>query len=698
MAMSGRASPRLAWSMAGVAVVMAAVGFGYTIASWHASLPPDTFGFRGFNTILALQFAATGSILAIKRPGNPIGWLFLLGALFAGLNELSDGYAIWSVAGRGSTTTLARLAAIGEEWLWIVAFTMLSIVLAVFPDGRPLSRRWKRVLAVALTGTAVSVIAYVLTDSPSVFKQVDNPLAVPGMAAVANTAIVFFFLLLIAGFASLIIRFRRTSGDEHEQLKWLAASTAFLVVAFGAYLVGFLVGGTDAANTPAVNVAEGVLIVGLCTVPISIAIAILKYRLYDIDVVIKKTVIFAMVAGAATVLYLIVAVLIPTAIIGLGSGVQTWAVLIGVAIGLSILPIRDRVRRFADRLVYGKRATPYEVLEEFSGRMSGAYATDDVLPRMARILGEAVGAEHAQVWLRIGDELRPAGRWPADAPAPAPVRIVGDGVPTLSGDVAAPVLHQSELLGALEVAMPANDPMNPERERLIHGLAAQAGLVLRNARLIEELRASRQRLVAAQDEERRKIERNIHDGAQQQLVALAVRQRLAASLIGKDDDAARRTFEELQTRTSEALEDLRDLARGIYPPLLADKGLPAALDAQARKSLLPVTIEPDGVGRYPQPIESAVYFSVLEALQNVAKYAEASTVIVRLAQSSDGHLRFAVADDGRGFDPHAIGYGTGLQGIADRLAVLDGALDVQSTPGGGTTVAGRVPVALQHSD
>ena len=170
-----------------------------------------------------------GSILALKRPGNPIGWLFLFGALFAGLNELSDGYAIWSVAGKGSTTTLARLAAVGEEWLWIVAFTMLSIVLAVFPDGRPLSRRWKRVLAVALTGTAVSVIAYVLTDSPSVFKQVDNPLAVPGMADVANTTIAFFFLLLMAGFANLVIRFRRTSGDEHEQLKWLAASTAFLV-------------------------------------------------------------------------------------------------------------------------------------------------------------------------------------------------------------------------------------------------------------------------------------------------------------------------------------------------------------------------------------------------------------------------------------------------------------------------------------
>jgi signal transduction histidine kinase len=240
--------------------------------------------------------------------------------------------------------------------------------------------------------------------------------------------------------------------------------------------------------------------------------------------------------------------------------------------------------------------------------------------------------------------------------------------------------------------MPSNDPMNPERERLVQGLASQAGLVLRNARLIEELRASRQRLVAAQDQERRKIERNIHDGAQQQLVALAVQQRLAASLIGKDDDGARRMLERLQTQTNEALEDLRDLARGIYPPLLADKGLPAALEAQARKATLPVAIEPDGVGRYPQQIESAVYFSVLEALQNIAKYAGATRATVRLSHDQE-RLVFEVADDGRGFDAARTGYGTGLQGIADRLAALGGSLEVVSAPGVGTTVAGRVPIA-----
>ena len=148
---------------------------------------------------------------------------------------------------------------------------------------------------------------------------------------------------------------------------------------------------------------------------------------------------------------------------------------------------------------------------------------------------------------------------------------------------------------------------------------------------------------------------------------------------------------ELQAQTTEALEDLRDFARGIYPPLLADQGLPAALEAQARKSAVPVEIAPDGVGRYRQEVESAVYFSVLEALQNVAKYAGASGVQVRLGEDG-GRLRFEVIDDGRGFDPAVTGYGTGLQGMADRLAALEGSIQIRSQPGRGTVVAGSVPL------
>jgi signal transduction histidine kinase len=214
--------------------------------------------------------------------------------------------------------------------------------------------------------------------------------------------------------------------------------------------------------------------------------------------------------------------------------------------------------------------------------------------------------------------------------------------------------------------------------------------VLRNAALIDELRASRRRLVEAQDAERRKIERNLHDGAQQQLIAVTI--QLGQLEESADDPAAvRQLAPAVKDGLRAALEDLRDLARGIYPPLLADLGLVAALQAQARKASLPVEIDADGIGRYPQEAEAAVYFCTLEALQNIAKYAGASCATVGLS-CSDRSLRFTVTDDGAGFDTASTRHGTGLQGMADRLAALGGALDVRSRPGRGTTVTGQLPV------
>jgi signal transduction histidine kinase len=235
--------------------------------------------------------------------------------------------------------------------------------------------------------------------------------------------------------------------------------------------------------------------------------------------------------------------------------------------------------------------------------------------------------------------------------------------------------------------------MNPSKAKLVRELAAQAGLVLRNVRLIEELRESRRRIVAAQDERAKKLERNIHDGAQQQLVALALKLGLAERLLTSDAAKAAGMLEEAKAETNDALENLRDLARGIYPPLLADRGLAAALASQARKSPVPVEVEPDGIGRYPQETEAAVYFSCLEALQNVAKYAEATEATVRLSQAK-GTLSFEVTDDGIGFDPTVASRGSGLQGIADRLAALGGSVEVRSAPGDGTTVAGRLPAEV----
>jgi signal transduction histidine kinase len=310
---------------------------------------------------------------------------------------------------------------------------------------------------------------------------------------------------------------------------------------------------------------------------------------------------------------------------------------------------------------------------------------------MAEIVRASTGADVARVWLHVGTELRPAASAPSTAPPASPIGSIGDEIPETDGIRTFPVRDRGELLGALTVAMPAAEPLRKGGEKLVTDLASQAGLVLRNVRLIEELQESRRRIVTAQDERARKLERDLHDGAQQQLVAVSVKLGLVEKLTTRDPEKARAILAELKEDAADALDNLRDLARGIYPPLLADKGLEAALEAQARKSQLDVRVDADGCGRYPQEVEAAVYFCSLEALQNVSKYAKARTATITLVETN-GDLSFRVRDDGVGFDPSAARMGAGLTNMRDRLEALGGALEIASMPGVGTTVAGRVPL------
>jgi signal transduction histidine kinase len=430
---------------------------------------------------------------------------------------------------------------------------------------------------------------------------------------------------------------------------------------------------------------------------VAIGIAVLKYRLYDIDVVISKAVLYGSLAVFITAVYA-----------GLVAGVGTLAggrdrpllaALAASVVAVAFLPARQRAGRLANRVVYGRRASPYQVLSQFAQRIGGTYASEDVLPQMAQIVAAGTGAQRVVVWLRVGDELRPeasSGGGPAASPPPPgtlPVDALpvdGQAMPPLpDADLSVPVVHQDMLLGAIAIAMPKGGPLRPAGAQLVADVAAQAGLVLANAGMIEDLRASRQRLVAAQDEARRRLERNIHDGAQQDLVALAIKVRLGATV--EDLAQAREIFGELQADAAAALENLRDLARGIYPPLLADLGLATALGTQASKSPLPVTVEAGPIGRFGQDTEAAVYFCCLEALQNTAKYAHASRAQICL-QAANGTLNFTVSDDGSGYDARQTPMGSGLRNMADRLAALGGRLEVQSVPGRGTTITGHLPI------
>jgi len=636
-------------------------------------------------------FGVVGALLLSRIRGSRVGGLLLFGAAITGASFAGAELATY-LAGEGITNGPAVIAAALVSTIgWLLGiFPVILFLPLLFPDGHLPSRRWVPFAWLCVACLSLLAVALVLGQETLTGSTDDvvvaNPFFVPALARFQiPDAVIGFSLvgLLVGSVASLLIRFRRSMGVERQQIKWVALAVGFLVTSF---LLSTIAGAIGLNENLIDTVLSGMAFIAL---PVSVAVAVLQYHLYDLDVVVKK----ALVAGAL-VLLVIAAYAAVVGLVGVitsGNESSGSVFIVALLLGLAFRPVTRFARRIADRVVYGRRATPYEVLTEFSERVGESYATEDVLGRMAQILGQATGAGSARVWLRLGAELRPVASWPTDA-EPAEVALVANEVlPTIEGETVVEVRDRGELLGALSVAMPPSDPMNPSKERLVRDLASQAGLVLRNVRLVEELRASQRRLVTAQDQERRRLERNIHDGAQQRLVALSVKTRLARDLTPRDPAKAAEMLTQIDTEIQTTLDDLRDLARGIYPPLLIDEGLGAALDAQARRSPVPTTIRADGLGRYAPEVEAAVYFSCLEALQNVAKYAEASSATVTLAQSN-GHLTFEVVDDGRGFDPSAERTGTGLQGIADRLGALHGEVTIRSEPGAGTRVRGRIEV------
>ena len=623
--------------------------------------------------VVSLAIPVVGFVLASRRPANRIGWLFLVAGLALGLSAFSGQYGLYAlVAAPGSLPAGQAFAWLGN-WIWLIAFTMLAFVFLLFPTGRLRSRRWLPAAwfvggALTLVSATTSVYLARFWSDPFGSSAQAEPPALTALFALALAA-------LAVSVAAVVVRFARSVGEERLQLKWFAAAAVFLLVM---QIV------TNWLSSPVLDVLFELAFLCLW---VAVAIAVLKYRLYDIDIVISKAVLYGSLAVFITAVY--AALVVGVGTLAGGRDRPLLAALAAAVVAVTFQPARQWAGRLANRVVYGRRATPYQVLSEFARRIGGTYSAEGVLPQMAQTVAAGTGAEQVVVWLRVDNQLRPEASSGGSLHA-GPLAVAGHELPRLpDADMSAPVVHQGELLGAISVQMPKNEPLGPAGGQLVADVASQAGLVLSNVGLVEDLRASRQRLVTAQDEERRRLERNLHDGAQQDLVALAIKVRLGATV--EDLAQAKEIFGELQADTAGALENLRDLARGIYPPLLADLGLAAALGAQASKSPLPVTVEADGIGRFPQDIEAAVYFCCLEALQNIAKYAHASQAHICL-QAQDGTLRFTISDDGTGYDARHTPLGSGQRNMADRLAALGGRLEVQSAPGHGTTITGHLPV------
>ncbi len=666
-----------------VAALAATAGFGVAIGD-----PVDAFAFAP----VLLAFAGVGAFVATRRPANPIGWLFLAEALGFALGVATDTYAKYAtragVTPPSATWAVWLGAALGE-----LGF-LFALALLLFPDGRLPSRRW-RVLAWLIMAAEALLLLAAGTSSAALQAQNSAVLVspvrlIPDSLAdpVVNVIQTAFIPLCLAAAAGCAVRYRRSAVDERHQIKWVAYAGLLTAVAL-------LICGIVFNNPLGAFLAVGPLI------PVAAGIAIFKYRLYDIDLVISKTIVYGLLAAFITVVY----VVIVAGIGSLGSGFLQagsrpnlgLSILATAVVAVAFQPVRERVQHLANRLVFGRRATPYEALSEFAGRMGGTYAAQDVLPRMARVLAEGTLASHAVVWLKNGAELVAGACWPAD-PGPPQRAALADGEPPViaGADRVTLVHYQGETLGALSVSKRPGENLTPVEDKLMSHLAGQAGLLLRNIGLTQqlqakltELQASRLRIVAAADDQRRRIERDIHDGAQQQLLAIAAKLAAAESAAGQDEERERALVAQLKAETSGALQALRELARGIYPPLLADQGLTAAVITQANKAPVPVKVDAGGLGRYPAEIETAIYFCCVEALQNAARHAPDSAVRISLAEDG-GQVVFAVTDDGPGFDPAAAAAGSGLRNMSDRLAALGGSCQVDSRPGRGTTVAGRI--------
>jgi signal transduction histidine kinase len=679
------------------------LGLAMAVIAWPHLDPSDAYPLLG-GSVGAVVYATLGWLI-VRRAPNSIGWILLGEGAGIALVGVTSTYAMIGVTHPGSLPS-PKVVGATSEWIFTLVVMALVFALLLFPTGKLPSRRWRWVAIAAGVMTVFGFVSIVLTPRDvalpapgGISVTYPNPVAISAFRANVFGTLAGFaalsVLLLAAAAVALVTRYRGGDPVERQQIKWVAFASALFVLCQVALTGALATMGTDAVVTTVIGLAAALL--ALFGLPAAITIAILKHGLYEIDRIINRAVVYGLLAAVLTAVYVAIVAGVG-ALLGYGGG-PVLTVAAAAAIALLFQPLRHRAEALANRLVYGDRATPYQVLSEFAGAMARTLPLEEQLDRIASLLANGTAADRVEVWIRVGSTTQRAVVWPNDAGASTAPAIGGDI--TIEGPTGIfPVRHDGEHLGTVVVVKPPNEPFSPAEIGLAEHVSSQAGLVVRNVRLtaelqrtIDELRASRRRLVHAQDTERRKIERNIHDGAQQQLVALGVQLSLLERLAADIPEADKLTsgLHGLSDMIGDALDDLRDLARGIYPPLLADRGLVAALDAQARKAAVATVVEANGVERYDQQVEAAVYFCALEALQNVAKYAEATSAVVRLA-ASNGRLSFEVSDDGRGFE-RGVAQGSGLQGMADRLDAIGGRLKIESQPGKGTVVRGIIDLA-----
>jgi class 3 adenylate cyclase len=470
------ASSRLAWGLWAATMALSISGFVLLLLTLDVPVS-SVYGARGMSVLVAIPFATMAAFLASRRPDNPIGWLFAAAGLSLGLVAFGEGYATYSFAEHQAALPLSDPIAWAQNWLWValIAFGLVYPFL-LFPEGKLPSRRW-RLLAWAAPAVMLAFGMAVALEPGQLQSVADgymNPYTIRRgtLASALEVLGPPFLLVILLPVVAFALRFRRSTGDQHEQMKWLLFAGTLTAISLAANMV-VTIAGVGGAAFQVVAVLTQICIGGIA---IAAGVAVLRYRLYDIDVVINRAVVFGLVAGFITLAYVGI-------VVGVGALVGSWGgsslvlpIVATAFVAVAFQPVRQRANRFADRLVYGRRTTPYEAL---AGVDSGQ-TLDELLPQIARLATESTAARGSTVWLSTGVELQPAAEWPADDVLPSPVPLEDGQTPDLpEADHTYSLIHQGDLLGAVAVRMGAGETLPPADNRLLSDLASHAAVALR---------------------------------------------------------------------------------------------------------------------------------------------------------------------------------------------------------------------------
>jgi signal transduction histidine kinase len=688
---SPRVATWLAWSLAAFCVAMS-IAMLALYALLQSAQEPSSLGTRLTLIDLLigvpiLAFPLVGALVASRRPHNPIGWICLVSGFLFLLLGVTDYYSAYGVAQPGSVPFLVGIASLGN-WLWVPAVGLFATYLILlFPDGRLPSRRWRPLAWLSGAVIVVLSVSFGLAPGPvaSLPQGIRNPFGLEELPWLADAAFVVFPLLplcILASAVSLVLRYRRSRGEERQQIKWIAFAASVVGLLF---LIGIVSSFIYAPEPPSwTELLDAVTLLSYAGVPIAVGFAVLKYRLYDIDLLINRTLVYGTLTVCVVGIYVLVVGYLG-ALLRIGDNLVVSLIATGL-VAVLFAPLRERLQRAVNRLMYGERDDPYAVVSRLGERLEATLAPEAVLPTITETIMEALKLPYAAIALM------------ENGGSPKIAASVGR---TVEKPLRLPLTYQGEPVGELLLGPRGpNEAFGPADRRLLEGLARQAGVAAHAVRLTTDLQRSRERLVAAREEERRRLRRDLHDGLGAQLAGLNVQAGTLRRLIGDDPAAAEELVVELRDELRGAIADIRRLVYDLRPPALDDLGLVAALHQLAERysaegEQLHVSVEaPEDLAHLPAAVEVAVYRIAQEALTNVVRHACAKSCVVRLTVDEEV-VALEIVDDGVGI-PEERRAGVGLSSMYERASELGGSCLVESLPEGGTRVLVRLPLPKEE--